>query len=186
MYIKTYSDCLQVVCLENTKKWNMYKSLKKVGKMQVVVFPLHCDEHLLLLCGQTVALPVACCRLPADVALNKPGRSGYWAGTICLRPSYPWLYRYSRYQLHGLECYNANTETHTVTSKTSEDFCDQKQCFLISEMWLMDIKLHVKFIINVEMKRRPLVPLWNWGPCPFFLANTDKERTLIFIVRPPC
>lgn len=67
----------------------MYKSLQKVGEMQVAGFPLHCVEHLPLLCRQTAALPIACSQLLADVALNKLGPSGYWAGTICLRPSYP-------------------------------------------------------------------------------------------------
>lgn len=59
--------------------------------MQVVAFPLHRLEHLPLLRGQAVVLPIVRCQLPADVALNKLFKAVITLSEQILQVPAPWL-----------------------------------------------------------------------------------------------
>lgn len=137
MYIKRYSDRLQVVLLDETRRLNMYKSFKKWVRCNWLCF-LCWVEHLPLLCGRAVVLPVAGCQLPADVALNKLFKAVITLTEQILQVPAPRL---------GLL---KHTQRKSVTFETSEGFYDQSDLFLISELRLMHIKLHVKSIIKAE------------------------------------
>lgn len=80
--------------------------------MQVVAFPLPRLEHLPLLRGQAVVLPIVRCQLPADVALNKLFKAVITLSEQILQVPAPWLGILKR----------TDGETHPVTSQTSEGF----------------------------------------------------------------
>lgn len=93
----------------------------------------------------------------------------FW--TKSLRPSKPWVNRYSRYQVHGLDCWKTHRESH---QKASEGLTDQRNMTPVRQDYMWSLKW------AENGKRDSFLPWWNWGPCPFCPANTDKERTLIF------
>lgn len=141
MYIKRHSNHPQVSPLNEMRRWNMYKSFKK-KKLGLVASPLHWVKRLCLLRGPAVTPPVACCQLPADVALNKLFKAVITLGEQILQVPAPWL--------GMLKHTGRNTPSHI------------KRHLKIS-IWIKaisqtqtQIKLHVKSVMNAGMKRRPL------------------------------
>lgn len=144
--------------------------------MQVVVCPLRWVEHLPLLCEQAVALPVACCQPPADVALTKLFKAVVALIEQILQVPAPWLgmLKHKDRQKH--------TQSHPRHLKVS-------MIKAISlNLWNMTdatSKLHVKSVINAEMKKAWYlygIEVHVLSPRPTLM----KRETLIFIVSPSC
>lgn len=116
---------------------------------------------------QAFVLLVVCWWLLADVALKKQFEAVVALSEQILQVPDPWLWILKR------------TQTETVSSPTSKDFCDQSNLSQ-SETWLT----HIRWTL-LQKQRRPIVPLWNWGPCPSSPANTGEEREIVNIHRLP-
>lgn len=80
---------------------NMYKSFLKRGdiRSELALFFFSAGFSFYLRCASTWPSSAFSCQLML-----------LW--TKCLRPSYPWVNKYSRYQFHGLECWNTHTQKH--------------------------------------------------------------------------
>ena len=119
---------------------------------------------------QAFVLLVVCCRLLADVALKKQFEAVVALSEQILQVPDPWLWMLK------------HTQTETVSSLTSKDFCDQSNSVInLKYDWRTS---NYRWTL-LQKQRRPFVPLWNWGPCPSSPANTGVEREIVNIHRQP-
>lgn len=88
--------------------------------------------------------------------------------------------KYSRYQIHGFESWNAHRQRqfHHWHPKIS---AIKAICLNLKHDWRTS---NYRWTL-LQKQRRPIVPLWNWGPCPSSPANTGEEREIVNIHRQP-
>lgn len=95
---------------------------------------------------QAFVLLVVCWWLLADVALKKQFEAVVALSEQILQVPDPWLWILKR------------TQTETVSSLTSKDFCDQSNLSQ-SETWLTHIKLQVNSVTKAEETHRTFMEL---------------------------